>query len=131
MRKAKFDFFTAEFNILPATDMMKTASSMLTNRKRQLMALNSSDVSLASYRTHFASMNTNSLPSPPRTTEPVILQLPSLPLVTEMEPFISASSIGFILKWISWNKSPGASGLCYDVLKVSPIQVLEAISEVF
>lgn len=131
LRKAKFDLFTEEFNTLPAADMMKTASSMITNRKRQLMALNSSDASLASYRTHFASMNTNSLPSPIRTTEPVILQLPSLPLVAEMEPFISASSVGLILKWISWNKSPGASGMCYDVLKVAPIQVLEGISEFF
>lgn len=131
LRKAKFDLFTEEFNTLPATDMMKTASSMLTNRKRQLMALNSSDASLANYRSHFAKMNTNSLPNPTRTTEPVLLQLPSRLLVAEMEPFISASSIGLILKWISWNKSPGSSGLCYDVLKIAPVQVLEAISEFF
>jgi hypothetical protein len=84
--------------MLPAADMMKTASSMLKNRKRQLMALNSSDTSLANYRNHFASMNTKSQPSPARITKPVILQLPSLPLIDELSPFISASSIGLILK---------------------------------
>jgi hypothetical protein len=131
LRKEKFDLFTDEYNMLPAADMMKTASSMLTNRKRQLMALNSSDTSLANYRDHFASMNTNTNPSPARTTEPVILQLPSLPLFDELSPFISASSIGLILKWISWNKSPGSSGICYDVLKIAPVQVLEAISDFF
>lgn len=131
LKKEKFDLFTEEFNALPATDMMKTASAMLSNRKKQQLALNSSDASLASYKDHFASMNRNTLPSPRRTTEPVILQLPSLPLLEELSPFINASSIGFILKWISWNKSPGSSGLCYDILKVAPFQVLEAISEFF
>ena len=131
LRKDKFDLFTDEFNVLPATEMMKTASSMLTNRKRQLMALNSSVESLSTYKNHFSGMNTNSLPSPTRTTEPIILQLPSLPLFEELSTFISASSIGLILKWISWNKSSGSSGLCYDILKIAPIQILEAISEFF
>ena len=111
--------------------MMKTASSMLTNRKRQLMALSSSNSALTSYRNHFAGMNTNSLPSPSRTTEPVVLNLPSLPLSEELASFIDASSLGLILKWISWNKSPGASGLCYDILKIAPFQVLEVISDFF
>ena len=103
-----FDLFTDEFNMLPAADMMKTASSMLANRKRQLVALSSSNTALTSYRNHFAGMNTNSLPSPSRTIEPVALNFPRLPLSEELSTFIDASSIGLILKWISWNKSPGA-----------------------
>ena len=56
--------------------------------------------------------------------EPIILNLPSLPLIDELRPHISTSSIGLILKNISWNKSPGASGLTYDILKIAPLQVL-------
>lgn len=104
---------------------------MITNRKKQQLALNSSDESLDIYKKHFSQMNTNILPSPASTTEPVLLQLPSLPLATEIEPFISSSAIAIILKRVSWNKSPGSSGLTYDILKVAPLQVFEAISEFF
>ena len=131
LKNAKFDLFSDEVSSMKASDMMKITSSMITNRKKQQLALNSSDESLEIYKNHFKSMNTNSLPAPPTTTEPIILNLPSLPLIDELRPHISTSSIGLILKNISWNKSPGASGLTYDILKIAPLQVLDAISEFF
>ena len=76
-------------------------------------------------------MNSNNLPSPRTTTEPIILQLPSLPLLAELKPMISSSSIATILKRMSSNKSPGSSGLTYDILKAAPVQVMEAISEFY
>lgn len=131
LKNIKFDLFSDELSSMNANDMMKVTSSMITNRKKQQLALNSSDESLEIYKNHFSQMNTNNLPSPTSTTEPVLLQLPSLPLVTEIKPFISSSAIGIILKRISWNKSPGSSGLTYDILKIAPVQVFEAISEFF
>ena len=131
LKNIKFDLFSDELSSMNANDMMKVTSSMIKNRKKQQLALNSSDESLQTYRTHFAQMNTNNLPSPASTTEPVVLQLPSLPLATEIKPFISSSTIAIILKKISWNKSPGSSGLTYDILKIAPMQVFEAISEFF
>lgn len=116
---------------MKASDMMKVTSSMITNRKKQQLALNSSDESLNAYRSHFAIMNSNNLPSPRTTTEPIILQLPSLPLIAELKPMISPSSIAIILKRMSSNKIPGSSGLTYDILKVAPMQVMDAISEFF
>ena len=70
---------------------------MLTNRKKQQLALNSSNESLETYKNHFAGMNRNTLPAPLGTTEPILLQLPSLPLDIELKPFISGSSIAIIL----------------------------------
>ena len=129
LKNAKFDLFSDELSSMKASDMMKIISSMITNRKKQQLALNSSDESLEIYKNHFKHMNTNGLPAPRTTTEPITLNLPSRPLIDELKTFISASSIGIILKTISWNKSPGASGLTYDILKVAPLQVLQAISE--
>ena len=131
LKNVKFDLFSDEFSSMQASDMMKITSSMITNRKKQQLALNSSDESLEIYKSHFSQMNTNNLPMPASTTEPIMLQLPSLPLSTEIKQFISSSSIAIILKRISWNKSPGSSGLTYDLLKVAPLQVFEAISEFF
>lgn len=131
LRKQKFELFADEVSSMSASDMMKITSAMITNRKKQQLALNSSNESLASYRNHFATMNTNRLPSAPTVTEPIVLNLPSLPLIEEMRDHVSPSAIALVLKWISWNKSPGASGLSYDILKVAPYQVLEAISEFF
>ncbi len=131
LKNAKFDLFSEEVSTMKASDMMKVTSSMITNRKKQHLALNSSDESLEIYKNHFKLMNTNSLPAPPTTTEPVILNLPSRPLIDELKPYISASSIGLILKNIMWNKSPGSSGMTYDILKVAPLQVFAAISEFF
>ena len=116
---------------MKASEMMKVTSSMLQNRKKQQLALNASDESLAIYKSHFAQMNSNNLPSPRTTTEPVLLQLPSLPLIVEMKPMISGSNIAIILKRMSSNKSLGSSGLTYDILKVAPMQVMEAISNFF
>ena len=104
---------------MKASDMMKITSSMITNRKKQTISSELLDESLEIYKNHFKSMNTNSLPALPTTTEPIILNLPSLPLIDELRPHISTSSIGLILKNISWNKSLGASGLTYDILKIA------------
>ena len=131
LKNIKFDLFSDELSSMNASDMMKVTSSMITNRKKQQLALNSSDESLEIYKNHFAQMNTNNLPAPASTTEPVLLQLPSLPLITEIKPFISSSAIAIILERVSWNKSPGSSGLTYDILKIAPVQVFEAISEFF
>ena len=131
LKNVKFDLFANELNSMKASDMMKITSSMITNRKKQQLALNSSDESLGIYRSHFAQMNKNTLPAPLRTTEPIVLQLPSLPLIIELRENISASSLATILKRMSSNKSPGSSGLTYDILKVAPMQVLEAISDFF
>lgn len=131
LKNIKFDLFSEELSSMKACDMMKVTSSMITNRKKQQLALNSSDESLGIYRSHFALMNSNNLPSPPTTTEPIILQLPSLPLINELKENVSASSIAIILKRMSSNKSPGSSGLTYDILKAAPLQVMEAISKFF
>lgn len=131
LKNIKFDLFSDELSSMNASDMMKVTSSMITNRKKQQLALNSSDESLEIYRNHFAQMNTNNLPPHASTTEPVTLQLPSRPFVSEIKPFISSSTIAIILKRIRWNKSPGSSGLTYDILKIAPMQVFEAISEFF
>lgn len=131
LKNIKFDLFSDELSSMQASDMMKVTSSMITNRKKQQLALNSSVESLELYKSHFATMNTNNLPSPLSTTEPVILQLPSLPLITELKPLISSSSIAITLKRMSCNKSPGSSGLTYDILKAAPMQVMQAISEFF
>ena len=116
---------------MEASDMIKVTSSMITNRKKQQLALNSSAESLEIYKSHFKQMNTNNLPAPRTTTEPVLLQLPSLPLITELKNYISASSLMIILKRMCSNKSPGSSGLTYDILKAAPMQVMEGISELF
>ena len=131
LKNVKFDLFSNELSSMKASDMMKVTSSMITNRKKQQIALNSSDESLEIYKSHFKQMNTNNLPAPRTTTEPIILQLPSLPLITELKSYISASSLMIILKRMSSNKSPGSSGLTYDILKVAPMQVMEGISEFF
>ena len=131
LKNIKFDLFSDELSSMQASDMMKVTSSMITNRKKQQLALNSSDESLELYKHHFATMNTNNLPSPQTTTEPVILQLPSLSLITELKPLISSSNIAITLKRMSSNKSPGSSGLTYDILKAAPMQVMEAISKFF
>lgn len=131
LKNEKFDLFSEELSSMNANDMMKVTSSMITNRKKQQLALNASDESLEMYKSHFANMNTNNLPSPQATTEPIVLQLPSLPLIDEIKPMISGSNIAVILKRMSSNKSPGSSGLTYDILKVAPMQVMEAISEFF
>ena len=131
LKNVKFDLFANELSQMQASDMMKVTSSMITNRKKQQLALNSSDESLEIYRSHFSQMNTNNLPAPRSTTEPVVLQLPSLPLINELRENVSASSIAIILKRMSSNKSPGSSGLTYDILKAAPMQVMEAISEFF
>ena len=131
LKNIKFDLFSEEMSSMNASDMMKVTSSMITNRKKQQLALNSSDESLEIYKSHFAQMNQNNLPSPVITTEPIELHLPSLPLASVIKPFIASSIIAIILKRTSWNKSPGASGLTYDILKISPMQVFDAISEFF
>jgi hypothetical protein len=104
---------------------------MLTNRKKQKMALNSSDESLDIYRQHFAKMNSNNLPSHSETVEPIIYQSADLPAYDLMKDFVSPSSLGWTLKWIAWNKSAGSTGLSYDLLKVAPLQVLQSISLYF
>lgn len=131
LKKIKFDLFADELSSLNASDMMKVTSSMITNRKKQKLSLNSSDESLEIYKSHFKQMNTNNLPAPRTTTEPVLLQIPSIPLITELKPYFSASSLMIILKRMSSNKSPGSSGLTYDILKAAPMQVMEAISHFF
>ena len=131
LKNIKFDLFSDEMSSMKVNDMIKITSSMLTNRKKQQLALNSSNESLETYKNHFAGMNRNTLPAPLGTTEPILLQLPSLPLDIELKPFISGSSIAIILKRMSNNKSPGSSGVTYDILKVAPMQVMDAISEFF
>ena len=103
---------------MKASDMMKITSSMITNRKKQQLALNSSDESLEIYKNHFKLMNTNSLPALPTTTEPIILNLPSLPLTDDLRPHISTSSIGLILKNIIGTRAR-EPGLTYDILKIA------------
>ena len=67
LRKGKFDEFATEVSDMPAGDLMKITSSMLTNRKRQMIALNSTDEALHRYRNHFHTMNCNNLPHAPYT----------------------------------------------------------------
>ena len=131
LRKDKFDEFANEVSAMPASDLMKITSSMLTNRKKQMIALNSTDEALERYRSHFKTMNCNSLPSAPQTIEPIVLNSVDYPIVDQMEPYIRTTVLADILKWISWNKSPGATGLTYDVLKISHLPVLEAIQKFF
>ena len=124
LRTERFQLFAEEMSSKSATEIMKISSAMLTNRKKQKMALSSSDESLDIYRSHFAKMNTNSLPSHVGTVEPVKYQSAQLPAYELMKDFISPSSLGFTLKWIAWNKSAGSTDLSYDLLKVAPFQVL-------
>jgi hypothetical protein len=131
LRKEKFDVFAEEVSSKSAVDIMKITSSMLTNRKKQKIALSSSNEALETAREHFRKMNTNSLPSHPKTVEPIKLQNIDLPAFDLLKENISASSIGLILKWIAWNKSAGSTGLSYDLLKVAPVQVMESISRFF
>ena len=93
LRTERFQLFAEEVSSKSATEIMKISSAMLTNRKKQKMALSSSDESLDIYRSHFAKMNTNSLPSHVGTVEPVKYQSAQLPAYELMKDFIFPSSL--------------------------------------
>ena len=52
--------------------MMKVISSMLRNRRKEQLALNSSPAALEEYKRHFESMNKNNLPAHHQTVEPIL-----------------------------------------------------------
>ena len=69
----KFDLFSDEVSSMKASDMMKI-SSMITNRKKQQLALNSSDESLGDLQESFQINEYKQPPRPPTTMEPIIPQ---------------------------------------------------------
>lgn len=132
VKNQRFNEFAHEASTLPASDLMKLTSSILTNRKKQHYALNSTDEALGRYRKHFQSMNQNSLPPPNRTVEPILNHSPDpISLNDLLHEHIAPSTLHEILKWIPRNKSPGASGVTYDILKTADFPVLSAISRFF
>jgi len=131
LRKEKFDQFANSVGESPANDMMKIVSSMLRNRRKQQLALNSSPASLAEYRDHFESMNKNNLPHHASNVEPRILNNVELPVECIMATHLRPYVVRDIIKRTAWNKSPGLSGITYDILKCGGENLWKLISEFF
>ena len=94
LKKERFDEFTEKVGDAPASEMMKIISSMLCNRQKQQLALNSSPAALAEYRDHFAMMNRNTLASWHAIVEPILEQELNTnlePISSHFEPFIIRS----------------------------------------
>lgn len=130
LRKEKFEKFANKIGNAPASDMMKVVSSMLRNRRKEQLALNSSVSALEEYKKHFEGMNKNCLPTPSGTVEPVIHPLRD-PDPSGIEKEFYPSIVREILKRTQWNKAPGASGLTYDILKCGDFFTHKLISEFF
>lgn len=130
IRKTKFDEFATKVGNSPASDMMKVISSMLRNRRKEQLALNSSPAALEEYKRHFESMNKNSLPAHHQTVEPILHPMRD-PEPSSMRRHFNPSVIQKILHRSQWNKAPGSSGLTYDILKCGGELTCQLISELF
>ena len=116
LRKERYDTFADKVNESPASEVMKIMSSMLCNRQKQQLALNSSAAALEEYKKHFELMNKNSLPQINTVVEPLIhreTEPDPIEMLTHFEPYV----VNNVLKRAEWNKSPGISGLTYDCYK--------------
>lgn len=131
LRKEKFSTFAKSVGESPASDMMKIVSSMLQNRRKQQLALNSSTAALSEYRDHFASMNRNTLPGHRYEVEPRILNTVELPILQVVSSHFRPYVINDVLKRCQWNKSPGISSMTYDILKCGGENLQKLISEFF
>ena len=130
LRKEKFDAFADKVGNSPASDMMKVISSMLRNRRKEQLALNSSPAALEGYRLYFESLNKNDLPRPNATTEPIIFPMKD-PDPSGIRRHFGPKKIRDIVKRTLWNKAPGASGLTYDILKCGDALTFKLIAEFF
>ena len=130
LRKRKFDEFAEKVGSSPASDMMKVISSMLCNRRKEQLALNSSPAALEEYKRHFESMNKNNLPAHHQTVEAILHPMRN-PDSYPMRPHFDPHVIKKVLHRSQWNKAPGASGLTYDILKCGGELTFHLISELF
>lgn len=130
LRKEKFDKFAAQVGNSPASDMMKVVSSMLRNRRKEQLALNSSPAALEEYKRHFEMMNKNELPAYHQTVEPLIYPMRD-PDPSKIERHFSPTVIQQVLYRSQWNKAPGTSGLTYDILKCGAELTFQLISDLF
>lgn len=130
IRTERFQKFSKEIGSTQSSDMMKIISSMIKNRQKQQLALNSSQAALEEYRSHFAKMNKNQLPAFRDEVERLTNDARNRPGANLSATF-DDNVIRDVIHKAMWNKSPGISGLTYDILKCGDYQTFSLISRVF
>ncbi|TEB15429.1 hypothetical protein C9890_0607 [Perkinsus sp. BL_2016] len=129
LRKEKFDKFAAQVGNSPASDMMKVVSSMLRNRRKEQLALNSSPAALEEYKRHFEMMNKNELPAYHQTVEPLIYPMRD-PDPSKIERHFSPTMVPQ-----TWKRSivvpvPKKGDLCL-IKNYRPISLTEPLRKIF